>query len=118
MGKTSNFGFLFDFFHHRKPTVCAGSDHKPLTFPGNVLFHRQGRVANCPVSSGALLRGDDGERGPALLDILAAAMRASHVAFLIVDESQDLRKGFLAGVAEELVVGHTDLPQSFVEDDY
>jgi hypothetical protein len=69
------------------------------------------------ILSSALLRGDDGESGPALLDILAAAVWAAHLALLIVDESQDLQKSFLAGVAEEFVVGRMDLPQSFATDD-
>jgi hypothetical protein len=57
--------------------------------------------------SGAFLGGNDGENRPALLHIVAAAVWAGNSAFLIVNESQDLRECFLAGVAKELVVGHT-----------
>jgi hypothetical protein len=46
-----------------------------------------------------------------LLDIVAATVPAGNTAFLIIDESQNLRECFLAGAAEELVVRHTDLPQ-------
>jgi hypothetical protein len=35
---------------------------------------------------GALLRGDHGEGGPALLDVVAGAVRADNPTFLIVDE--------------------------------
>src|SRR6266852_5361596 len=59
--------------------------------------------------SGALFRGDDGEGGPALLDVLAATVRAPRLAFLVVHERQNLVEEFLAGMAEEFVVGHTDL---------
>ena len=58
--------------------------------------------------SGALLRGDGGKRGPALLEVLAAAVRTVIFSFSSSD-GQSLRKGFLAGTAEEFVVGHTDL---------
>jgi len=71
------------------------------------------RRDNCPAKntikfSGALLRGDG---GPALLDIRAAAIRAAHLAFVIVDQSQSPRKGFLARMAEKFVVGHANLPR-------
>jgi hypothetical protein len=57
--------------------------------------------------SGAFVGGNDGESRPALFYIVAAAAWAGHSAFLIVNKSQDLRECFLAGVAEEFVVGHT-----------
>src|SRR5713101_1341134 len=59
--------------------------------------------------SGALLRGDGGKRGPALLDVLAAAVRALHLAFFVIHERQNLVEELIAGTAEEFVVGHTDL---------
>jgi hypothetical protein len=59
--------------------------------------------------SGALLRGDDGKGGPALLDLLAATVRAEDFSLFVVDEGQDLREDFLAIVAEKFVMRHTDL---------
>src|SRR5438067_158804 len=59
--------------------------------------------------SGALLRSDGGKRGPALLDVLAAAVRAGNLFILMSGNGQSLQKGFLAVTAEEFVVGHTDL---------
>ena len=59
--------------------------------------------------SGALLRGDGGKRGPALLDVLAAAVRAGDLFLLMPSNGQSLQKGFLAVTAEEFVVGHGDL---------
>jgi hypothetical protein len=59
--------------------------------------------------SGALLRGDSGKCGPALLDVLAVAVRALHLALFVIRKGQNLVEKFLAGVAEEFVVGHTDL---------
>src|SRR6185369_14741798 len=56
--------------------------------------------------SRALLRSDRGESGPTLLDALAAAAWALHLAFLVVDERQNLREELLAVQAEEFVVGH------------
>ncbi len=56
--------------------------------------------------SGALLRSDGGEGRPALLDILATAVRADDVSLLMFGNGQTLRECFLAGVTEELVVGH------------
>src|SRR5439155_2595346 len=72
------------------------------------------KLSNCigaslEMWSGALLRGDGGKRGPALLDVLAAAVRALHLAFFVFRERQNLVKEFLAVTAEEFVVGHTDL---------
>src|SRR5262249_1733398 len=63
------------------------------------------------LTSAALLRGHTGERGSALLDIFAAAMRAAHLSFLVVDERKTLLEEFLALLAEELVVGHRGPPQ-------
>ena len=59
--------------------------------------------------SGALLRSDGGKRGPALLDVLAAAVRTGNLFILMSGNGQSLQKGFLAVTAEEFVVGHTDL---------
>src|SRR5438876_3747117 len=38
-------GLLFDFSHHWKPAVRAGSDHEALTFPGYLFLDGQRRVA-------------------------------------------------------------------------
>jgi hypothetical protein len=59
--------------------------------------------------SGALSRSDNGEGGPALFYLMTAAVGAGNPAFLMVCERQSLRECFLAGVTEELVVGHWDL---------
>jgi hypothetical protein len=61
--------------------------------------------------SGALLRRDGGEVRPALLDILATAVRADDLSLLMFGDGQTLRKFFLAGVTEELVVGHWGPPK-------
>ena len=66
-----------------------------------------------PLSDGrssSLLEHDAGELRPALLDFLAAAMRADDLSFLVVGEFQFFQKGFLAGATVEIVVGHGDLP--------
>ncbi|SRR6266404_5569086 len=42
--------------------------------------------------SRALLGGDGGEGGPALLHFFAAAVRAQNFALFVVDQRQDLRK--------------------------
>ena len=59
--------------------------------------------------SGALLRSDGGKRGPALLDVLAAAVRTRDLFILMPSNGQSLQKGFLAVAAEEFVVRHTGL---------
>jgi hypothetical protein len=61
--------------------------------------------------SGALLRRNGVESGPALLDFLAAAVRAEDFPFFVVDKGQDLGEEFLAIVAEEFVAGHTQPPR-------
>jgi len=61
--------------------------------------------------SGALLRRNGVESGPALLDFLAAAVRAEDFSFFVVDKRQDLGEEFLAIVAEEFVAGHTQPPR-------
>ncbi|HEV2731597.1 MAG TPA: hypothetical protein VGV15_16315 [Terriglobales bacterium] len=48
------------------------------------------------------LFGWESVEGPTLLDVFAAAMRALHFAFLVVDEGKNLVKEFLAILAEEL----------------
>jgi len=76
------------------------------------LFWVVNRIpASFAVSSRALLGGDGGEGGPALLDVFAATVRTDDLSLFVVDERQDLRKELLALVAEEFVVGHTHLPQ-------
>ena len=68
---------------------------------------RHSRFASAAMPlSGALLRSDGGESRPALLDILATAVRADDVFLLMFGNGQTLRECFLAGVTEELVVGH------------
>jgi hypothetical protein len=64
------------------------------------------------LASDALFGGDGGEGGPALLDILAAAMRAAQLSFLVVDERKNLFEESLAIPADELVVGHRGTPMS------
>jgi hypothetical protein len=66
--------------------------------------------ASVPLRSGALLRGDGREGGPALLDLVTAAVRAGSLFRVMLCNGQNLRECFLAGVADELIVGHTDLP--------
>src|SRR5260370_34170869 len=61
--------------------------------------------------SGALLRRNGVESGPALLDFLAAAVRAEDFPFFVVDKGQDLGEEFLAIVAKEFVAGHTQPPR-------
>jgi hypothetical protein len=68
-----------------------------------------GQITSGKTWSSALLRGDSGKCGPALLDVLAAAVGTLHLAFFVIHERQNLVEEFLAGVAEEFVVGHTDL---------
>jgi hypothetical protein len=63
----------------------------------------------CTLASRALLRRDDGKGGPALLDFLAAAVRADDLSVFVVDEGQDSGEEFFAIVAEKFVMGHTDL---------
>jgi hypothetical protein len=62
--------------------------------------------------SGALPRGDGGEGRPALFYLVTAAVRAGCLFRVMLCHSQNLLECFLAGVTEELIVGHTDLPQS------
>ena len=44
--------------------------------------------------------------------LVAAAVRAGGLFRVMLGEGQSLRECFLAGVADELIVGHTDLPRS------
>jgi hypothetical protein len=62
------------------------------------------------VCSGALLRGNGRECRPALLDLVTAAVRAVSLFRVVLCDGQNLRECLLAGVADELIVGHTDLP--------
>ena len=71
-----------------------------------------GRPPNIPFvhsSSSALFRSDRGKGGPALLDLLAAAVWALNLSFLIIDEGNNFIEEFLAAVAKEFVVGHEGL---------
>ena len=56
---------------------------------------------------GTLLRRYRIERGPALLHVLAAAMRAGDLLVLVLGNRQDFRKNLLAGVADKLIKGHS-----------
>jgi hypothetical protein len=60
--------------------------------------------------SSALLRGDSGEHRPTLFYVLAAAMRAGGLLSVMLCDMQNLGEGSFAGVADELIVGHTYLP--------
>jgi hypothetical protein len=116
--------------------VSSGADYKPVAFPGYLLFDRQGRMPKISteypgrclpalrispqvhthllvlVGSGALLRGDSGEGRPALFYLVTTAVWAGGLFGIMLCHGQNLREGLLAGVAEELIVGHADLPQS------
>jgi hypothetical protein len=65
--------------------------------------------------SGAFLRGDGREGRPALLYLTTTAVRAGGFFGIVLCDVQFFRECFLAGVAEELVVGHTDLPESLTD---
>jgi hypothetical protein len=65
------------------------------------------------VGSGALLRGDSGEGRPALFYLVTTAVWAGGLFGIMLCHGQNLREGLLAGIAEELIVGHTDLPRSW-----
>jgi hypothetical protein len=62
------------------------------------------------VRSRALLGGDGGENGPALLHFSAAAMWAGDVSFLVVSQLQDLPERFLTFTAVEFVGGAYEPP--------
>src|SRR5258705_1182260 len=66
--------------------------------------------ASVPLRSGALLRGDGREGGPALLNLVTAAVRAGSLFRVMLCDGQSLQECFLAGLADELIMGHTDLP--------
>ena len=83
----------------RRRTVTA-------IFVGALLVFFGALFSNHLPCSRALLRSDGGEGRPALLDILATAVRADDVFPLMFGNGQTLRECFLAGVTEELVVGH------------
>ena len=59
--------------------------------------------------SGAFLRREGAEGGPALLDFLAPAVRAEDLPFLVVDKRKDFGEESLAIVADKFVAGHTNL---------
>jgi hypothetical protein len=60
--------------------------------------------------SGALLRGDGREGRPALFYLVTTAVWAGGLFRVMLCDGQNLQECFLAGVADELIVGHTDLP--------
>src|ERR1700738_3646095 len=65
--------------------------------------------------SGALLRGDGREGRPALCYLATTAVRAGGFPDVMLCDGQFLQECFVAGFAEELIVGHTDLPQSLID---
>jgi hypothetical protein len=74
-----------------------------------VEVHKRLLVLLC---SGALLRGDSREGRPALFYLVTTAVRAGCLFRVMLCHGQNLLECFVAGVTEELIVGHTDLPQS------
>jgi hypothetical protein len=64
------------------------------------------------VPSRALLRGDGGESRYAFFDIDAATVRARDPFLIMLSNAQNSWKDFLTGMAEELIVGHIDLPRN------
>jgi hypothetical protein len=67
----------------------------------------RGHITSWKNWSGALFRSDGAKRGPTLLDVLAAAVWARDCFLAVLGDGQNSRKGFVAGVAEEFVLGHT-----------
>jgi hypothetical protein len=65
---------------------------------------------------GALPRSDGREGRPALFYLAATTMRAGGLFRVMLCDGENLREGFFAGVANELIVGHIHLPRSL--DDY
>jgi hypothetical protein len=63
------------------------------------------------IHSGGLLGCEKREGRPHLFNLMATTVRACDLSFFPIDQSQQSRKGFLAGAAEELVVRH-GRPQS------
>jgi hypothetical protein len=66
--------------------------------------------------SGTLLRSDSREGRPALFYLATTTMRAGGLFRVMLCDGENLREGFFAGVADELIVGHIHLPWSL--DDY
>src|SRR6266478_411788 len=66
--------------------------------------------ASVPLRSRALLRGNRREGRPALLNLATAAVRAHHLIRVMLCDGQGHQECFMAGVADELIMGHTDLP--------
>src|SRR6266481_8358711 len=85
-------------------TFVRGCCLRSFRFDSEGWLGLVGSIALPPIQSGALLRGDGGKRGPALLDVLAAAVRTGDLFLLMPSNGQSLQKGFLARVTEELVV--------------
>src|ERR1700757_24689 len=67
--------------------------------------------ASVPLRSSALLRGDGGEGRPALLNLATAAVRARSLFGVMLCDGLSRQECFLAGVADELIMGHTVPPQ-------
>ena len=57
------------------------------------------------LASGALVRRDSGEGGPALLNVLAAAVRTQDFALFVVGERKNLVEEFLAAAARRIRSG-------------
>jgi hypothetical protein len=65
------------------------------------------------LGSGALLRRDGREGRPALFYLATTAVRAWGLSRVMLRDGQNLQECFLAGVAEELIVGHRNPPRRF-----
>src|ERR1700730_3398759 len=63
-----------------------------------------------PLRSRTLLRSNRREGRPALLNLATAAVRAGHLFHVVLCDGQSHQECFLAGVADKLIMGHTDLP--------
>jgi hypothetical protein len=94
------------------PAVPHTTAGLPVKYPGGKLVGVRMRLL-VRLGSGALLRGDGGEGRPALFYFATTAVRAWGLSRVMLRDGQNLQKCFLAGVAEELIVGHTNPPHRF-----
>src|ERR1700758_4971699 len=89
----------------RRIPITPDLDEKLVVCHADLLTRPRGHF-----SSGAFLGGHDGEGGPALFNVFAAAMRALNFALLVVNEGKNLVEEFVAVLAEKFVVGHGGPP--------